>query len=124
MQITKDTRVKTRNGLEAVLLADDVPGVKPLIGYICYSAGQVVAASWDRNGLFDPAQGECCNDLIPIRPERVVWINEYKAFTSIHDTQGDSDENAASMAKNHEIHRLALHRITLSEDTIYRGDDE
>lgn len=118
--LTKDTPVRTRDGREAEILATDMGGEHPILARVKSWTGK-----WEWLLIFYTSSGLRADggnkggDLIPIRPERVVWINEYGngRLSIVHESKAVADGMKCS-------HRIALHRITLSEDTIYRGDDE
>lgn len=121
MTLTKDTPVRTRDGREAEILATDMGGDHPVLARHRSKCGtRWIADEHTAEGYkykFNSST-PCPLDLIPIRPERVVWINEYEHVLILHDTLSE----AQRMGK---FDRIALHGpITLSEDTIYRGDDE
>lgn len=71
--LTKDTRVKTRIGLDAVVLADDVAGDKPLVGYIRLNDGEILAAAWHVGGEFCQKGEQGGNDLIPVDPSDMTF---------------------------------------------------
>lgn len=75
--------------------------------------------AWRLNGCIYNPSDPCSYDLVEVRPERVVWINEYEnGYLTAQDT-----EEAANVLSNYSSsRRIALHRVVLNEDTVWQAD--
>jgi hypothetical protein len=69
-------KYKTRDGRDAVVLADDAAGAYPLIGYVVWPDGRKQLHTWLDDGMFDNSSYERADlmpptKLRPWRPEEV-----------------------------------------------------
>jgi hypothetical protein len=63
-------KYKTRDGRDAVVVSDEMPGSQSLCGWVIHQDGRARARSWSVDGIYD--YGVFCNgDLMP--PERWTY---------------------------------------------------
>jgi hypothetical protein len=110
-------KYRTRDGREVRIYATDGIDEYPVHGAVLSEYGWG-SDTWTGNGYVFEDESENEGDLIEVKPERVVWINEYK--NGIGDVY-EEKETADIAARNGG--RIAIHRVVLSEDTIWKKGD-
>ena len=109
---------RTKGGHDVVIYAIYPEQKYAVHGAFC-EEGKWSHLTWRLNGAW--AGLETDMDLIEVRPERVVWINEYA--DGKHGDCYDTKKKADSWASAHmEISpRIRLHRVALNDDTEWKG---
>jgi len=64
---------KSVDGGKVRIVADDIPGDQPLLGYYCNEDGGVTPATWSRTGKFLSLSNYCFCDLVPPEAWTVEW---------------------------------------------------
>ena len=77
--------------------------------------GEWCLSSWTLSGRFYGEHEPSEFDLVEVRPERVVWINVYEG-----GKVGWCRETKEEADRWHGDQRIALHRVVLNEDTVWR----
>lgn len=105
----------TRDGREVELFTIKEKQFYPVKGMFRSEGGEWIAESWTMNGTYS---GSRSLDLIEVKPDRVVWINEYEYRTYVYSNKERADSDAG-------LTRIALHRVVLNENTrVKEGQDE
>ena len=115
MTISMDKTYRTERHGKIRILCVDAPGDYPVIGYCIKGCGTPKLMSWTFAGLRHRDGKTPGFDLIEVTPEREAWVNEYENIFSCWKSRESADLEARVVSK-----RIRLHRIVLSDDTVYR----
>lgn len=116
-------KYRTRDGRDVRIYATD-GCVQPVHGAFARSKGEWLPMSWGEDGKISH-NGTHNLDLIEVKPERVVWINEYPdgGLGEMHAEKRGADDAASFDAASFGNNRAALHRVVLSESTVWKEGD-
>lgn len=119
MKVDINKTYHTKDGHPVVIYAVYESQTYAMHGAYQCDDGKWRSASWQLNGRFFDAHTPSSLDLVGVRPEREVWINEDKdGHLDVCTCRDQANEIAFD-------DRTTLHRVVLNEDTVWReGDDE
>ena len=119
MKVDINKTYRTKSGLPVVIYAIYEGQKHAVHGAYQTKEGKWIPSGWTISGHQYGPTTTSGLDLVEVRPEIVLWVNEYAGgeLDRFRETKEEAD-------KCHGGGRIALHRVVLNEDTVWQADAE